>query len=113
MKFLFLLLGLSLAACSGGPEQEPEPTPEQAYSASPKRPAPAPVEDDAGSTTDNHCVVYSDWINDCEVLAVYCDGKLKHLDIKCGGGYNPFSWKNIPDPPPPWVENNGSRRRSD
>ena len=113
MKFLFLFAALSLVACSGGPdEKQTEPT-DNTYSVMSPRPQPAPPEEpDASTTTDNHCVVMHDWVNDCQVTTVICDGLVKRIDVMCGGDYNPFSWKNIPDPPPPWVDNNGSRRNS-
>lgn len=73
-----------------------------------------PVED-AGletATDASNCVVHDEWIGDCEVTTVVCDGKVTRVDVKCMNPKFQFPWENLPDPPPPWVDNNVGRRNS-
>lgn len=111
MKLSLLVTGLLLIGCSGGPSSDPPSDPVVETTPSKPAPKPAPTQDsDPIPAPDNHCVVVIDWINDCEVIKVYCYGKLKDLDIKCGGGRIIFPWQYIPDPPPPWVDHGSNRK---
>jgi hypothetical protein len=109
MKSLIFFIAACLIGCSGGPEPNPAPSEVVSGTVNPK-PAPSTPTEPPAPEPDNHCVVVIDWVNDCEVTKVYCYNQLKNLDIKCGSGRILFPWEYIPDPPPPWVDNNSHRK---
>ncbi len=88
-----------LVGCAHGvedPISEPEIEVNQKIP-TPRPPAP-PVEDAEPSASNSK--VYSEWIGNCLVTKVYCDRKLKDLDVMCKSGELEMPWKWLPDPPP-------------
>lgn len=109
MKLSLVVAALLLCSCAVG-VSDPLPDEPATYSSHPKPPAPKAPDADAQPDPDSHCQVYSEWINDCLVTKVYCDGVLKDLDIKCSRGRPLWPWEYIPDPPPPWVDDQSKRK---
>ena len=111
MKLSLLLVSLLLIGCSGGPNSESSPA-EKTDGSTPVRQAPTPVPSDTPTPPYNHqCHTESEWIDNCMVVTTICLGKVVRVDVMCSSdGDFLFPWKNIPDPPPPWVDNNSHRK---
>lgn len=105
MKLSLLFVGLlSLCSCAVG-TTDPEDTSSPTTSA-PVQQRPAPIPADTASPPENHqCHTESEWVDNCLVTTTICVGKPVRVDVMCSSdGAWLFPWKNIPDPPPPWVD---------
>jgi len=99
---LALLLSLLLIGCATGvgdpvsTESESPPI----YQA-PKPPVAAdPSTLPPSNPVPNNCFTREYWIDNCQVIEVFCDNKLVNIDTKCYPASSQFQWQWIPDPPP-------------
>jgi len=89
-----ILLSLVSISCAVGVV---DPLPEEVEESPVQKQLPPPVEPEKEFQSD--CIVNNYRINNCYVKEVYCQGRLKRLDVSCDRGRELFPWEYIPDPP--------------